>query len=86
MGSGYRNIFVRFEYCASPLCPFELLPSPKIEENQCGANYPTAHYPYPPARLQRAGSIPRVVDKPPQSLSARCRAPIWRRVIAQPLL
>ena len=31
MGSGYRNIFVRFEYCASPLCPFDLLPSPEIE-------------------------------------------------------
>ena len=29
MGSGYRRIFVRLEYCASPLCPFEPLPSPR---------------------------------------------------------
>ena len=34
-------------YCASPLCPFDLLSSPRIEENQWGARYPTANYPYP---------------------------------------
>ena len=26
-------LIVRFEYCASALCPFDLLPSPKFEEN-----------------------------------------------------
>ena len=46
MGSDYRSIVVHFEYCASPLCPIDLLPWPKIEENQCGANYPTANSPY----------------------------------------
>ena len=60
MGSGYRNIFVRFEYCASPLCPFDLLPAPKMVENERSANYPTANHRYPavPAVcLQHAGSI-----------------------------
>ena len=33
MGSGCCSLFVCFEPCASPLCPFDLLPSPKIEEN-----------------------------------------------------
>ena len=42
-------MFVHFGYCASPLCPFDLLSSPKMEENECGANYPTAAYPYPAA-------------------------------------
>ena len=32
-GGGYRNILVRFEYCVSPLFPFDLLPSPKIERS-----------------------------------------------------
>ena len=50
MESGCRNIFVHFECCASPLCPFDLLPLPIIEENECGANHPTADYPYPMAR------------------------------------
>ena len=27
MGSGYRNMFVCVEYCATPLCPFDPLPS-----------------------------------------------------------
>ena len=27
------TFFVRFEYRTSPLCPFDLLPSPKIEGN-----------------------------------------------------
>jgi len=40
---------MRFEYCASPLGPFDLLPSPKLEENQCGAN-PAADCPSPAAR------------------------------------
>ena len=31
---GYRNMFVHFEYCASPLRPFDLLPSPK----DCGTS------------------------------------------------
>ena len=54
MGIGYRNIFVHFEYCASPLCPFDLLPSPKIEGN----------YAVPitsqliPLTLRHAGRIP----------------------------
>ena len=52
-GCGYRNVFIRFEYCASSLCPFDLLPSPKIEGNQCGANYPKAHNPYPAAPAAR---------------------------------
>ena len=29
----HRSIFVRFEDCASRLCPFALLPSPKMEGN-----------------------------------------------------
>ena len=49
MGTGYRNIFVCFESCASPLCPFDLLPSPKMRGNQCTADYPPATYPYPAA-------------------------------------
>ena len=32
MGSGDRNIFVRFEYRASPLCPFDPLPSPNLKK------------------------------------------------------
>ena len=55
MGSGHRNIFVCFEYCASPLCLFDLLPSPKIEENYCGAPQPIA---FPLRHLRRAESIP----------------------------
>ena len=57
MGSGYCNIFVRFEYCASPLWPFDLFPSPNIEENSCGANYPTANYPSPAAGARRKRSL-----------------------------
>ena len=45
MGSGHRNIFVRFEYCASPLCLFALFSSPKMEAHQCGGSSPTAHSP-----------------------------------------
>ena len=58
--SDYRNIFVRFEYCASPLRAFDLLPSPKIEKDECGANYPTANYSYPAAR-----SAQEAVPTPP---------------------
>ena len=63
MGSGYRNIFVSFEYCASPLCPFDLLPSPKIEEHPKLRNInavPIALNPIPltPRRLRCAGSAP----------------------------
>ena len=56
-----------FEYCASPLCPFDLLPSPKIEGNQCGANSPQAKYPYPAAPaacLRREVSAPRAFGQP----------------------
>ena len=38
---------VRFKHCTSPLCPL----APKIEENQCGANYPDPAA--PAARLER---------------------------------
>ena len=34
MGSGRRDICVRFGCCAPPLCPFDRLPSPKLEESQ----------------------------------------------------
>ena len=39
------NIFVHFQLCASPLCPFDRPPSPKIVGNQCGACSPTANAP-----------------------------------------
>jgi len=44
-GSGHRNFFVCLEYCAAPLCPFDLLPSPKLEGNYRGANYPRTNSP-----------------------------------------
>ena len=47
------TFLVRLQYCALPLCPFDLLLSPKIEENLCGANYPKANYPYPVAPAVR---------------------------------
>ena len=53
MGSGNRNIFGRFEYCASPLCPSDPLPSPKTEDNPRGANDPTANPPSPAAPAVR---------------------------------
>ena len=36
------------------LCPFDLLPSPKIEGNGCGARYPEANCPSPAARAARS--------------------------------
>ena len=50
MGSGYRNSFVRLEYCASLLCPCGRLLSPKAEGISCDANSPTANSPDPAAR------------------------------------
>ena len=47
------NSFVRSEYCASPLCPLDLLLSPKFEENCCGAKYPAPNHPYPAAPAVR---------------------------------
>ena len=69
------NIFVRFEDCALPLCPFDLLPSPKTEEYSCGANYPTANYPCPAApavRLRRTGSLPTGSKKSPSPPYGAC--------------
>ena len=54
MRGGDGNVCVRLEYCASPLCPFDPLPSPKIEGNECGANYRTANAPSPAAHRNRS--------------------------------
>ena len=51
-GVAMATFLVRFEDCASPMCPFDLLPSPKIEENQCSANYPS-----PRARSKRSHGV-----------------------------
>ena len=39
------------DLCASP---FDQLPSPKVEETECGANYPKANYPPPAAPAGRS--------------------------------
>ena len=55
-GVVFRDIFVRFEHCASPWCSFALLPLPKVEEN---AMLITPQLiPLTLRRLRRAGSIP----------------------------
>ena len=46
-GCVYCSIFVHFEYCASPLCPFDPPPHPKSRKI---AHYPTANSPSPAAR------------------------------------
>ena len=53
-----RNVFVRFECCASPLCPFDRLPSPEVEKNLCDADYPKANSLYPAAGWSRRISFP----------------------------
>ena len=53
MGRGHRNTFVRFECCAAPVCPCDLLPSPKIEEEECRTYYRTANSPSPAAPAVR---------------------------------
>ena len=57
MGSDYRNIFVCFECFASPLCPFDVLPSPQIEGNNAVLITPQLIT----LILWHAGSIPHEV-------------------------
>ena len=86
--SGHRNIFVCFEYCASPLSPFDPLPAPEIEDHQCCANYPTANCPYPVASRKHslwlalpsfpAGAQPVSVESKQQQPS-----PLETRIVCQ---
>ena len=71
-GGGAAKIFLLSggagEYCASPLCPFDLLPSPEIEESHCGAHYLQVDCPYPAAlaALPKGGKTwPSLRNTPP---------------------
>ena len=60
-GSDYRNVFVRFEYRASPLCPVDPLPSPQIESPHfrvCGTRRLLHNF-------HRKSGHPRTVEYPP---------------------
>ena len=55
MGGGDRNVLVRVWV----LCPFDPLPSSKLEEHECGANYPEADSPLPCGACGAQQALPR---------------------------
>ena len=61
------------QYCAAPLCPFDLLPSPKLAPNHCGANHPHGSLPFPPRPLRR-----RRTRSPWRPFVASAHAPVLR--------
>ena len=86
MGSGHRTVCVRLESCAAPLCLFDRLASPKIEDNGCGANYPNI-YPYPAATAVRSkrslSLIPIARHAHAQMQAAAMRADLYKRQLLQ---